>query len=137
MAGMSEATERCTNKDKVVTIDTLTLDEVSDDDKPLVQNVIYAILACKHPEQLCTSWSVACTATHYVVTGVLPTSDFDINLVDLELINSVNPLRITSISIVNANDKNKLVVKVLNKSQRIQLTEGELIITQKRQRLWM
>lgn len=134
---MNTATERCINKDKIVTIDTLTLDEISDDDKPIVQNVIYSILACKHPEQLCTSWSVACTPTHYVVTGILPDTDYDISLVDLELINSINPLRITSISVVNANEKNKLVVKVLNKNQRLQLTEGELIITQKRRRVWM
>eukprot|EP00961_Rhodomonas_salina_P180888 2441458-Rhodomonas_salina.1 len=90
---------RIEQKNKVLTIDEPDLDEVAETDRPLVSNVIYAMLACKHPESLFTSWSVNCTSTHYIVSAMLPPSDFDISLVDLELINSLSPLRISGISI--------------------------------------
>lgn len=90
----------------------------------LVENVIYAIQACKYPAQLCSTWSVTCTNSHYIVNGTLP-QDFDVTLVDLELIHSVSPLRISCISIVQSNQgaQNKLQVKVSNCRQRLQLTE--------------
>lgn len=155
---MNTQIARIEQKNKVLSIDEPDLDEVAESDRPLVSNVIYAMLACKHPESLFTSWSVNCTNTHYIVSAMLPSSDFDISLVDLELINSLSPLRISGISIVSVNNKCKLVVQVLNGNQRVQLNEGkkvqcyllfcllsvwvapvagELIITQKRRRTWM
>eukprot|EP00961_Rhodomonas_salina_P016602 223730-Rhodomonas_salina.1 len=118
----------------IAAIDPLSLDEVAEDDKPLVQNVIYALLACKHPERLCTSWAVTCTSCHYIVTGSLAAGDFEINLVDLELIQSVSPFRILSVGVVGANDKCKIVVRITNDRQRIQLTQADIIITHKRRR---
>lgn len=121
----------------VISIDQASLDEVTEVDRPLIQNVIYAILACKHPDSLCTSWGVTCTATHYVISGMLPMGEFDVSLVDMELIHSISPLRISGISIVNSQDKNKLVIKVLNHMQRVQLTQADVVFTQKRRRQWM
>lgn len=90
----------------------------------MVENVIYAIQACKYPAQLCSTWSVTCTNSHYIVNGTLPL-DFDVSMVDMELIHSVSPLRINCISIVQTNHgaQNKLQVKISNCRQRLQLTE--------------
>lgn len=67
---------------------------------------------------------------------VCMTGDFDVSLVDLEFIQSLNPMRISSISVVSTDGKMKLVVKVLNHKQRVQMSEADLIITQKRRRVW-
>eukprot|EP00961_Rhodomonas_salina_P293354 3933684-Rhodomonas_salina.1 len=133
MEAQLERLEKCNS---IVSISPAALEEVPEVDRPLVSNVIYAILACKHPERLCTSWSVACTPVHHVVSGILPENGFDISLVDMEFLHSLNPLRISSISVVCSDTKSKLVVKVLNHKQRVQLTAGELVITQKRRRMW-
>lgn len=111
------------------------LPEVDEEDRPLVHNVIYSLMVCKHPEALCTSWSVSCTATHYNVTAVLP-DEFDVGLTDLELIQSLNPLRIASVFVTVSDGKGKIVVRVLNHKQRVSMTQADLIITQKRRRIW-
>jgi hypothetical protein len=121
----------------VISFDHASLDEVAEADRALVQNVIYAILACKHPDSLCTSWAVTCTPTHYVVSGLLPSGDFDVSLVDMELIQSISPLRISSVSVVCAQEKTRLVIKVLNHLQRVQLTKADVVFTQKRRREWL
>jgi hypothetical protein len=125
--------KRCTT----IAIDNASLDEVAEADRVLVQNVIYAILACKHPESLCVSWGVTCTPTHYVVSGLLPPADFDVTLVDLELIQSISPLRISSVAVVSSQDKTKLVIKILNHMQRVQITQADVLFTQKRRRQWL
>eukprot|EP00961_Rhodomonas_salina_P204158 2755036-Rhodomonas_salina.3 len=125
---MDEAEERVAKHEDVLSVDTLLLEEVSEEDRPLVQNTIYAVLACKHPERLCTSWNVVCAKTHYIVNTILPAGDFDISLSDLELINSLSPLRITNIAVVSESGKCKLVVKILNSRQRVQLSEVLTII---------
>ena len=122
--------------DEPIVMEPPELDEVSENDKPLVQNILYAIMACKHPEKIFTSWTVTCTATTYIITANLPDENFDIHLGDLELIQTVSPLKIASISLANTNGKNKLVVKVLNEKQRVQITEMEIAVTRKRKSTW-
>lgn len=121
----------------VICLDQASLDEVAEDDRPLIQNIIYAILACKHPDPLCTSWGVTCNTTHYIVSGMLPCNDFDVSLVDMELIQSISPLRISGISVICGQEKCKLVIKVLNHMQRVQLTQADVLFTQKRRRQWL
>jgi hypothetical protein len=92
---MEEAIARVVQMAKpVVAIDPPVLGEVSENDRPLVTNVLYAIIAFRHPERLCVSWSVSCTPTHYVVCGILQDGDFDVELKDLQTIQSVNMWRI-------------------------------------------
>ncbi len=38
-------------RDIVIDLDPAILDEVPEQDKPLVNNVIYALYVCKHPER--------------------------------------------------------------------------------------
>jgi len=119
-----------------IIMDPPILDDVTENDKPLVQNILYAIYACKHPDKIFTSWTVTCTPTTYVITANMPDENFDMSMSDLQLIHSVSPLRISSVSIVNANAKNKLTVKVLNEKQRVQITEDEIVVTRKRKSAW-
>eukprot|EP00961_Rhodomonas_salina_P220338 2979005-Rhodomonas_salina.1 len=133
---MQSAIERIHESEKVVEIEQPTLDEVPEDDRAIVQNVLYAILACKHPDRLCTSWSVSCTNTQYVITALLPESDWDVSLVDLELVQSVSPLRIVSVALVfQSGNRVKLLVKILNGKQRVQLTEGDLVVRKKKRQI--
>lgn len=69
---MQTQTERAERSAQLVSIPPAALDEIPEVDRVLVQNVIYAILACKHPERLCTSWSATCTASHHIITAMLP-----------------------------------------------------------------
>jgi hypothetical protein len=117
-------------------MDPPQLDEVAENDKTLVENVLYAIMTCKHPEKFFSSWAVSCTATTYMVAANMPDENFDLNMSDLQAIHSVSPLRIASISVANTNGKNKLLVKVLNEKQKVQLSETEITVTRKRKSTW-
>lgn len=134
-AAMENHVRRLDMRKLEVSMPEATLKEVDEADRVLVQNTIYAVMACKHPEQLCVSWNVSCLNTHYQITALLP-DDFDVSLVDLEFIQSLNPMRIALVSIVAAGGKAKVVIKVLNHRQRVQLTQGDLIITQKKRKMW-
>lgn len=97
-------------RDRAVPIELVpepTLDEVADEDKPLIQSIILAMQAVRHPEKLFRSWSVVIDPSGYLVTGMLPT-DFELNLSDLELLQAVNPLRITSVRVVQSNGSNQV-----------------------------
>jgi hypothetical protein len=120
----------------IVAIDPPVLGEVAENDRPLVTNVLYAIIAFKHPERLCVSWSVSCTPTHYIVCGVLQDGDFDVELKDLQIIHSVNMWRISYIGISRSQEKNKIIVKVFNEKQKIAVTESDMYITHKKRKLF-
>ncbi len=120
----------------IVAIDPPVLGEVSENDRPLVTNVLYAIIAFKHPERLCVSWSVSCTPTHYIVCGVLQDGDFDVELKDLQIIQSVNMWRISYVGISRLQEKNKIIVKVFNEKQKVAVTESDMFITHKKRKLF-
>ncbi len=41
-----------------ITMTVPTLQGVKHDDRAMVRNVLYLLHACKHPERMCTAWSV-------------------------------------------------------------------------------
>jgi hypothetical protein len=134
---MDIAISRVTEMSKtIVAIDPPVLGEVSENDRPLVTNVLYAIIAFKHPERLCVSWSVSCTPTHYIVCGVLQDGDFDVELKDLQIIQSVNMWRISYVGISRLQEKNKIIVKVFNEKQKVAVTESDMFITHKKRKLF-
>jgi hypothetical protein len=112
------------------------LQGVKQEDRTLVRNVIYLLHACKHPERLCVSWTVATTRAGYEVTGFLdPSKDFEILKEHLDLISLADPLRIQSISIRKTGDAPQILIKVLSNSQPIMMTELDIVTVRKRRRM--
>jgi hypothetical protein len=115
-----------------------SLQGVKQEDKILVRNVIYLLHTCKHPERLCTSWSVtnARSGNGYEITGLLdPSKDFEIFKDDLDLIKLADPLRIQPISIRKTGDTSQIVIRVLARSEPIMMTELEVFTIQKKRKL--
>ena len=119
-----------------ITMSEPALQGVKQEDRNLVRNVIYLLHACKHPERLCMSWSVANTRNGYEVTGLLdPSKDFEIFKEDLDLIQLVDPLRIQSIAVRKAGDAPQILIKVLSRCEPVMMTELEVLTVQKKRRM--
>ena len=109
---------------------------VKQEDRSMVRNVIYLLHACKHPERLCVSWSVANTRNGYEVTGLLdPHKDFEIFKEDLDLIGLADPLRIQSISVRKRGDAPQILIQVLSRTEPVMMTELEVLTVQKKRRM--
>jgi len=112
------------------------LQGVKQEDRILVRNIIYLLHACKHPERLCVSWTVATTRNGYEVTGFLdPSKDFEILKEHLDVISLADPLRIQSISVRKTGDSPQILIKVLSKSEPIMMTELDIVTVQKKRRM--
>ena len=101
------------------------------EDRNTVRNIIYLLHACRHPERLCSSWSVQNTRTGYEITGLLQ-KDFRVLLENLDFIRLADPLRITSIAISNPGDVPQIVISLLSKNEPIMLTELGICMQKKR-----
>ena len=121
-----------------ITMNEPALQGVKQEDRTLVRNVIYLLHTCKHPERLCTSWSVtnARTGNGYEITGLLdPSKDFEVFKDELDLIKLADPLRVQPISLRKTGDTVQIVIKVLAKSEHIMMTEMEVFTVQKKRKL--
>jgi hypothetical protein len=120
-----------------VTMAEPALQGVKQDDRTLVRNVLYVLHACKHPERLCTSWSVTNTRTGngYDVIGLIDQSkDYEIFKEDLDLIKLTDTLRVQSISLRKSGDALQIVIRILSRSEPIMMTELEVMSIQKKRR---
>ena len=121
-----------------ITMKEPDLPGVKQEDQTLVRNVIYLLHACRHPERLCTSWSVttARTGGGYEVTGLLDSSkDFEVFKEDMDMLKLADPLRVQSISIRRTGGTSQIVIKVLSKDEPVMMTELEVLTVQKRRKL--
>jgi hypothetical protein len=120
-----------------ITMAEPALQGVKQDDRTLVRNVLYVLHACKHPERLCTSWSVTNTRTGngYEVIGLIDQSkDYEIFKEELDLIKLTDPLRVQSISLRKSGDALQIVIRILSRSEPIMMTELEVMSIQKKRR---
>ena len=120
-----------------ITMTEPSLQGVKQDDRVLVRNVLYILHACKHPERLCTSWSVTNmrTGAGYEIIGLIDQSkDYEIFKEDFDLIKLADTLRVQSISIRKSGDALQIVIRVLSKSEPIMMTELEVMSIQKKRR---
>lgn len=120
-----------------ITMAEPALQGVKQDDRTLVRNVLYVLHACKHPERLCTSWSVTNTRTGngYDVIGLIERSkDYEIFKEDLDLIKLTDTLRVQSISLRKSGDALQIVIRILSRSEPIMMTELEVMSIQKKRR---
>jgi hypothetical protein len=124
----------CTLK---ITMTEPALQGVKQDDRTLVRNVLYMLHACKHPERMCTSWSVTNnrTGSGYEIIGLIDQSkDYEIFKEDFDLIKLADPLRVQSISLRKSCDALQIVIKVLSKSEPVMMTEIEVMSIQRKRR---
>jgi len=122
-----------------ITMSEPCLQGVKQDDRVLVRNVLYVLHACKHPERMCTSWSVTNTRSGngYEIIGLVDQSkDYEIHKEDLDLIETVDALRVQAISFRKAGDALQLVVRVLSKSEPVMMTELQVTGLQRKRRRW-
>jgi hypothetical protein len=72
---------------------------------------------------------------YHVVAKVSDTEDFDFNTVDLEVLNSVSPLRVTTSSFERRRGVTQLRVRILSSDQPLNIPETSVSHIRKRQRL--
>lgn len=75
------------------------LSEVAcDEDRMLIMDVLNAIRVCRHPDRLCTSWTVSpLDGTGYTLLAYLPRAQsqhVEVTHDDINLVESVNLLRV-------------------------------------------
>lgn len=113
-----------------------SLDGVLEEDRPTVHNVIRVLKGLK----LCSAWSAVAKNQGYEVIGSIDGKiNTEIFMIDMELIKTVDRLRVTSISVRvlgGANPTLTLVVYVLRKSEPIVLEEQEVVMIRKKRRFW-
>ena len=120
-----------------ITMTEPSLQGVKQDDRVMVRNILYLLHACKHPERMCTSWSVTNmrNGTGYEIIGLIDQSkDYEIFKEDLDLIKLADTLRVQSISLRKSGDALQIVIRVLSKSEPIMMTELEVVSIQKKRK---
>ena len=113
-----------------------TLDGVLEEDRPTVGNVITVLRKLK----LCSAWSAISKNQGYEVIGTVDTkNNTEVFMADMELIKTIDPLRVTSVSVRvlgGTTPTFTLVVFVLRKSEPVVLEEQEVVLIRKKRLFW-
>lgn len=133
------------------------LSEVAADDKTLIRNIVYAVMALNKTDPFCRGWQVQCVPQGYIVLIFLnPT--FAISVHDLLALRELNVARITNVVItcsdaVHAADadppaagdraaaeaahgRSVLRIQVLNGKQPVVFYDTDVVRVRKRARTW-
>ena len=115
------------------------LDGVKEEDRNLVKDVIGLLSTLQHPAALCKGWNVnPVGTTHYEINGLIDTrqGDWEVFAEDLELIRTLDPLRVQRVSVRVAGQSANVRVNVLSRTERVVVWEYDVIRVQKRRRWW-
>ncbi|KAJ1465892.1 hypothetical protein T484DRAFT_1757096 [Baffinella frigidus] len=105
------------------------------DDRVLVRNVM-ACLCTLRQQRMFHTMSVDRVAGGYnLFAKISDGEDFDFNTTDLEILNSVSPLRITSSAIERRRGCMQMRVRILAADQPVNITDVMISHVRKRQRL--
>jgi hypothetical protein len=118
-------------------VDDPELDEVKEEDRPLIKDVISVLSAMQQPARVCKGWSVKPKGTtHYEVTGYIDTKggEWEVFYDDLDLIRKLDYARISPVSVRVSGLSAQVFVRVLSRTERVMLTECDIIRVQKRTR---
>jgi hypothetical protein len=110
------------------------LDGVLEEDRTTVKNLIYVM----HSFKMCKSWSVLPKNHGYEVIGMIDPSH-EIELRDLELLKSVDTLRVHSICVRMISGPVcafSIVVMVLRKTEPIILEEQDVVCIKRKRSFW-
>lgn len=115
----------------------------SEEDRAIILDVLSAIKACRQPDQLCVSWSVAPVSSGYIITAYLPKpssnrgSNLEITHDDLGMIESVNLLRVRAgVAHLSADTWGLRIHITGHKTPVSYTTYDTLRFTQRRMSLW-
>jgi ribosomal protein L30/L7E len=107
---------------------------VLSDDRVLIRNVIACLCTLRLQRMFHTVTIERVKNGYHVVAKVVDGDDFDFNTVDLEVLSSVSPLRVTNTSIERRRGGLQLRVRVLASDQPVNITETSISHIRKRQR---
>jgi hypothetical protein len=108
---------------------------VQPDDRVLVRNVIACLCTLRQQKLFHTMNVERVKNGYHVIAMVSDTEDFDFNTTDLDVLNSVSPLRVTSSSFERRRGVTQIRVRILAADQPINITETSVSHIRKRQRL--
>jgi hypothetical protein len=118
-------------RDVPMNIDSSVLPE----DRTLVRNVIACICTLKQQKMVHTMDVERVKNGYHVLARIADGDDFDFDTTDLEILNSVSPLRITTSSVERRAGKLFLRIRILDATQPVNITETSVTHIRKRQRL--
>jgi hypothetical protein len=114
------------------------LDEVKPEDRNLIKDVVSMLSSIQHPNRLCKGWSVKPRGTtHYDVVGHIDTKnkDWAVYYDDLDLIRRLDYARVGGVSVrVSGPLSAEIYVRVTSQSERVMVTECDIIRVHKRTR---
>jgi hypothetical protein len=105
------------------------------EDRTLVRNVIACICTLKQQKMVHTIDVERVKNGYNVLARIADGDDFDFDTTDLEILNSVSPLRITTSAIERRAGKLILRIRILDATQPVNITELSVSHIRKRQRL--
>ena len=109
-------------------------EDISEDDEALLHSILCALYSLDICKGYKVDTSTAPPHTFFLIRGQLCNESFEVEMDDLHLIKSANPLRIEHIVVARAGGQNELVIKVLNSKQRIMLTDSSMLYVTTRKR---
>ena len=118
-------------KDMPLNIDSSVLPE----DRMLVRNVMACICTLKQQKMMHTMEVERVKNGYHLIARIADGEDFDFDTADLEILNTVSPLRITTSSIERRSGKLHLRIRILDSSQPVNITETSVTHIRKRCRL--
>jgi hypothetical protein len=112
------------------------LDGILEEDRGTVRNVIYVL----HSFKMCKSWSALPKDKGYEVVGMVDLSTCpEIELRDMEMLKSVDPLRISTITvkmIAGPPVTFSIAIFVMRKSEPVVLEEQEVVSIRRKRKFW-
>lgn len=113
------------------------LDEVKPEDRRLVKDVVSVMSALQYPAKVCKDWVCKTKgSTHYEITGYIDTAggEWEVFYDDLDLIRKLDYARISPVSVRVSGMSAQICVRVLSHTERVMVTECDIIRVQKRTR---
>lgn len=122
------------------------LEHVKDEDRSVVRNVIYTVMALNTQQPFCLGWRLRASSRGYVLSFTL-CPDFSLSLFDLQAIREVNPARVENLILSSTAPEPALAaeprstqpvslnVLVVDSQQRVIHQETDIVRVRKRSRL--
>jgi hypothetical protein len=110
------------------------LSEIAAQDRVLVRNVIYTIVALNKQNSFCKEWHVSTVGQNYVVRFTLEPS-YSVSLIDMLFVKNVSSQRIGNIIIQSDGTNTTLSIQVLKYDQPIVIYETDVIRVSKKMRV--
>ena len=103
------------------------------DDRVLIRNLIATMCTLRPSKMFCTVNVERIPSGYNVVASIADGDDFDFTSGDMDILNTVSPLRVIGSTVTRRNNSLALRVKVVGADQPVNLTETVVTHIRKRQ----